>query len=266
MGLALDTVLASVTNQGATAGAVTFATGNSGTVRSFASPATAKLQNVFLKGAALSEVNISSPLIYNDVKAIDFKSSQGPASYTLPPDVGQMLQSQDTLSVKASSGTADSTAVAYQNYYTDLSGAAAKLYNWGDISGVIEHLHTVEIDVTASATIGAWNDTVITTTQDDLKANRWHAVLGFIVDVACLCVAFSGTDTSSLRVSGPGTIRTDDTSDWFIRQSAHHGTPQIPIFNSANKDTTYVSVADNAASTAVKVQLVTALLSSSFTG
>lgn len=266
MGLALDTVLSHVTNQGATAGAVTFATGDSGTVRSFTSPATAKLQNVFLKGAGTAEVNISSPLIYNDVKAIDFKSAQNPATYTLPPDLGQALQSQDTLIVKASSGTADSTVVAYQNYYSDLGGAAAKLYNWGDLSGVIEHLHTVEIDVTASASIGQWNDTVITTTQDDLKANRWHAVLGFIVDVACLCVAFSGTDTSSLRVSGPGSTLTENTSDWFIRQAAHHGTPQIPVFNSANKNTTFVSVADDAASTAVKVQLVCALLSTAFTG
>lgn len=265
MGLALDTVLAKVTNSTALTGA-TVAPGNSFTVRSFDKPATAKLETVLTKGAAAHAVRIASPLLYNDTEAIQFTTAQAPASFNFPPDVGQPLNSQDTLAVQAASGSADSTALAYSVYYSDVTGAQANLKQWGDISGVIESMHTVEVDVTASGTIGQWNDTVITTTQNDLKANRWHALLGYVVDVACLCVAFSGTDTSSMRVSGPGSVLTDDTSDWFIRQSTHHGTPHIPVFNAANKDTTFVSVADNAASTAVKVQLILALLSNAYTG
>lgn len=265
MGLALDTVLAKVTNQVALAGA-TVAPGNSFAVRAFDKPATAKLETVFTKAAAAHSVRIASPLLYNDTEAIQFTTAEAPAAYNLPPDIGQPLNSTDALNVQASSGSADSTAVAYSIYYSDVTGAQANLKSWGDVAPVIEALHTVEVDVTANATIGQWNDTVITTTQNDLKANRWHALLGYVVDVACLCVAFSGTDTSSLRASGPGSTRTEDTSDWFIRQSSHHGTPHIPVFNSANKDTTFVSVADNAASTAVKVQLILGLLSDAYTG
>lgn len=265
MGLALDTVLASVTNDTALTDA-TVAPGNSFTVRSFASTATAKMEGVFLKAAAAHSVQIKSPLLHDDVRGIEFTSAQSPMTYAFPAEIGQPLESQDTLSVLLSSGSADSTACAYTTYYTDLTGASSNLKNWSDLSASIEQIKPLEIDVTASGTIGTWNDTVITTTENLLKANRWYAVLGFVVDVNCLCVAFSGTDTSNLRVSGPGTVRTDDTSDYFIRQSRLHGTPHIPVFNSANKDTTYVSVADNAASTAVKVQLVLALLSSSYQG
>lgn len=265
MGIILDTVLAQVTNSAAVANA-TIAPGNSAMVRAFDQPATAKLESVFLKGTAVRTARIASPLMHDPVRGITFLSAQAPAAYAMPPDIGQPLQSGDTLTVQATSGAADSTALAYTVYYSDLGSAGANLKNWGDISGVIEQIKPIEVDVTASATIGAWNDTVITTTENLLKANRWYAVLGFVVDVACLLVAFSGTDTSNFRASGPGSLLTDVTSDWFIRQAAHHGTPHIPVFNSANSGTTFVSVADNAASTAVKVQLVCALLSPTYAG
>lgn len=266
MGLAMDTILAKVTNTSGAISTATVAPTNSATVRSFAAPATCKLENIIMKGAAAATVRVRSPLMHDDVRGLQVTSAQAPLTYELPPDVGQPLNSQDTLDLAASSGATDSTAFAITTYYSDLTGASANLKSLGDIGGVIEQMKLLEVDVTASATVGQWNDTVITTTEQLLKANRWYAVLGYIVDVACLAVAISGTDTSNLRVAGPGTVLADVSGDYFVEASNRHGTPHIPVFNSANQGTTFVSVADNAASTAVKVQLVLALLSTAYTG
>lgn len=265
MGLALDTVLGEVTDSPSLA-EITVANGNSTTVRAFNSPGSARLESIFLKGTGSPKVQIKSPLLHDDVRGIEYASSRSPAAFLMPPSVGQLLRSQDTLTVSATSGASGSTALAYTTYYSDYAGVNANLHDWGDISGMIEDVKPVYVSLTASATIGQYNDRKITTSEDLLKANRWYALLGYVVDTACLAVSFSGPDTGNLRVSGPGQTDTSDQTQYFISQSNHHGTPHIPVFNSANKDTTYVSVADNVASTAVGVYLTLALLSPTFGG
>ena len=267
MGLALDTVLASASAT-TTFIPATVAAGDTFTVRSFASTATAKLEQIVMNGAVGSGVQIKSPLLHDNVRGITLIPGAEPSSYMLPSDVAQPLQSQDTLAVllAGASGTAAEVAAAYTVAYSDLSGAAANLASWGDISGNIEQVKPITVGVTANATPGQWNDTVITTTEDLMRANRWYAILGYVVSTACAVVALRGTDTSNLHIGGPGTVLGLDTSDYFVRATEHHGTPHIPVINSANKSTTFVSVADFAASTAVKVQLIAALLSSSYSG
>lgn len=268
MGIAIDTVLgsASAANTGFTA--VTVATGDTTTVRSISPTATATLEQVMMAGAVGCAGQIKSPLLHDDVRGLQFEPGENPAVFDLPAVIGQPLQSQDTLAVavEGASGTAAEVAIAYTIYYSDLSGASANLKMWGDISGFIEQVKPLEVAAAASATVGQWNDVAITTTEDLLKANRWYAILGYLVSAGCCCVAIKGTDTSNLRIGGPGTVRAEVTSNYFVNLSAKHGTPHIPVFNSANKDTTFVSTADYAASTANNVQLVCALLSPAYTG
>ena len=258
---AIDTVLGQVTNQVALT-PITVAPGNTLTVRSFQSPAQAYLEDVIIKGGQSVTARVVSPFFHDTTRGITVISAQAPTMRTLPRQAAQLLTSQDTLTVSLLSGAANSSVVALRNYYTDLGAPGARLHSWGDVSGLIGDIKPVEIDVTASATIGFWNDTAITTTENLLRANTDYAILGYTVDVACAVVALSGQDTGNLRISGPGSVLQDVTVEYFVQLSNETGRPHIPVINAANVNNTVVSVADNAASTAVKVQLIMAELSS----
>lgn len=259
MGLAIDTVLGHVTNSAALA-AVTLANGDSATVRSFAPPAVALLETIVRDGATSGQVQVKSPMFHDDVRGIQFETDEGPSLFLLPASIGQGLVSQDTLSISANSGAADSTVVGLCNYYSNLSGAAARLHSWGDISGMIKSIKPLEVAVTSSATIGEWTDTVVTTTENLLHANQDYAILGYVTDAALSLIGVRGQETGNLRVCGPGSDQTLDITEYFVYMSERHGTPHIPVFNSANKDSFYVSVANKAASADANVQLVLAEL------
>lgn len=260
----IDTVLAQVTNQVALANVVV-APGDSLTVRSFGPPAQAYLGDIIVKGGQSVTARLTSPYLHDTTRGITVITAQAPSLRTLPRQQSQPLSSQDNMVLQALSGGANSTAVALQTYYTDLGASDARLHSWGDIGGLINQVKPVEVDVAASAIIGQWNDVVITTTENLLKANTDYAILGYSVDVACLCVAIKGQDTGSLRISGPGSVLNFVTEEYFIEKSILSGDPWIPVINAANVNNTFVSVADNAAGTAVKVQLIMAELSHNLT-
>lgn len=251
----IDTVLTEVTNSAALT-AVTVANGDSLTVRSFAPPAQAFLDDIIIKGGQAVTARLASPYLHDTTRGISVTTAQAPSPRLLPRYAQQPLSSQDTMVLQANSGAANSSIVALINYYTDLGASDARLYMPGDVLGGIVEIKPLEVDVAASATIGAWNGALITATENLLKANTDYAVLGYIVDVACAVVAVSGQDTGSLKVGGPGSTLSYDTSEYFIQKSMDTGRPYIPVINAANANNTSVYVADNAASTAVKVQLI----------
>jgi len=256
----IDTVLAKVTNQTSLT-AVTVATGDSLTVRSFSPPAQAFLDDIVLKGGQSVTARLTSPYLHDTTRGITVTTAQAPSARTLQRYGSQPLSSQDLLSLSALSGGSNSTLVALLAYYTDLGASDARLYNWGDIAGLISEVKPVEVDVTTSATIGAWSDTLITTTENLLAANTDYAVLGYIVDVACGVVGIKGQDTGNLRICGPGSVLSFLTAEYFIQKGLDSGRPYIPVINAANVNNTYVSAADNTASLAVVVQMQLAKLS-----
>ncbi|HVD03181.1 MAG TPA: hypothetical protein VNF75_03475 [Candidatus Dormibacteraeota bacterium] len=262
MGLAIDTVLAEVTMAtAAVSAAMTPATGDSFTVRSFAATDRGILEQLITKAAHTMTLNVKSPMFHDNVEGIQVISAQAPGVHDLPQDVGQPLTPQDTLSV-IGFGTASDVLVALMvNYYTNLLGASARLHNWGDLAGNIKSMKVLEVACTSNATAGQWEDTVITTTENLLHANTDYAVLGYLTDVAVAAVGIKGQETGNLRICGPATVLTQDTTDYFIRQALRSGRPHIPVFNSANAGSVYASCCDSAASTAVKVQLMLAEMS-----
>lgn len=259
MGFAYEVRGGAVTNSAAGTG-VTFATGDSGAVRNFQPPASCKLEFACRKGATAGFMRIRSPLLHDNVQGLRWQTDANPRAFLLPREGGELLQPQDTLTVEANSGAADSTVVVFGLNYTDLPGAAARLHSWGDISGIIEHYKTVEVDLTAAAALGQWSSTAVNATQDLLEANSDYAVLGYTTDTAVAGIAVSAPDTANFRVGGPGTLDDFDHSDYFVRMSELHGTPHIPVINSANKGNWMVSHIDNVAGTTPKVTLVLALL------
>ena len=261
MGAAIDTVAGFVTNAAALTNA-TVAPGDTFTVRNFMSPATARLEAVILKGTVASTVRILSPLFHDPVRGLTFISAQAPTQITMPQDVGQPLQPNDALTMQLAGSGAASTVGVFQHYYTDLPGVSARLHAWGDIVGLVKNIKPLEVDCVSSATIGTWSDTLITATETLLHANTDYAVLGFNLDVACAAIALKGTETGNLRIGAPGTVLQDTSVDYFIGIDGERPGPHVPVINAANAGSTFVSVIDNAASTAVKVQLILAELTS----
>lgn len=260
MPLAIDTVLGAAHNPGATATALTMAAGDSLTVRNFEAPAYARLERIGRAGVATSTIQIKSPTLHDNVEGIQYVTPESPSEFLFPKGQAQSLKAQDNLTVTTTGGTAEYDLVALSIYYSDLPGIAARLRMPADVTPHIEQYKVVQVAMTTPATPGTWQDTVITTTEDLLIANRDYAVLGYITDVACALVGIKGTDTGNLRVCGPGTAASRDTSNFFLDWSEREGTPHVPIINSANKNALYASAADSGVSTAVKVQLILALL------
>lgn len=260
MGIALDTVLTSVANPGANYTATAAATGDSLTVRNFATTSSAMLESIIRQGAASGAVRVRSPLFADDTQGIRFYSAETPTVYLLPPQVGEPLRAGDELTVEVTGGTAETDLAVLVNYYADLPGAAPRLYDWSSINGNVAHIKPVVVAVTTNATIGQWEDTAITTTENLLHADTDYAVLGFVTDSALAVIGIKGSETNNFRICGPGTTATDDTSRWFIDQSNYHGTPHIPVFNSNNRDNVYVSTAADTASATANVTMVLAQL------
>lgn len=241
--------------------AMTPASGDSLTVRNFDLSNPAYLQSFDREDATKGVYRVRSPRLHDNVKGIHIATSENPTLLALPPYCNQTLYPQDTLIIETTGSASTYDVVVMGIYYTNLPGSSARLHQWGDISGIIANVVTVEVATTSASTPTAWTDTVITTTDNLLKANTDYAVLGYTVDTALAGVAIKGADTSNFRIGGPGKISTEFTMDYFVRQSNLSGRPCIPVFNAANAAATYVSTIDLGASTASNVTLMLAQLS-----
>jgi hypothetical protein len=262
MGKAIDSVLGVVTMATTAAqAALVPASGDSFTVRNFGQSDAGYLEGIITKAAHSMTLNVKSPLLHDDVEGIQYISAEAPSPRLFPDGISQQVHAQDALSVLGLGTASDVLVAVLQFYYSNLPGAAARLYNPGDVQALIKYIKVLEVAVTTPATAGSWEDTVITTTENLLKANTDYAVLGYISDVAVAAVGLKGIETGNLRIVGPGTTASFDTSEYFIRRSLSTGRPHIPVINAANANALYASACDSAASTAVKVQLILGMLS-----
>lgn len=252
MGLAIDTVLLDVHNAATTSIGLTNATtaqGDSLAVRSFKDAAYASLENVFLQGATPPRrVRLLSPRLHDNVTGISFDALENPTEFLLAAEISQMLYSADTLVAQMDAAASSDTVAGLSVYYSDLPGVAANLYTWDQIKARIIDIKPIEVAVTSSATIGAWSDTVITTTENQLKANYEYAVLGFQASALFLCQGIKGPATGNLRICIPGASPTLRLTDYFIFQSQQGNRPYIPVFAANDRAATFVSVAANTAS------------------
>lgn len=264
MGLAIDTVLGAGV-AGSTFGAVTVAQGDSLTVRQFPAGASATLDFIGTQGTAATPVRITSPMLHDQVRGITFTPNGNPAGYVLPRDTGQPPVAGDTLAVGATVPASDTAAVALGIYYSNLPGANARLHSWGDISGIIRNIKPLEVDVPAAAAAGSWQQVGITTTENLLKAGTDYAVLGYVLSANATVVGVVGSDTSNLKVCGPGQASSIDLSAYFVEISERMGTPHIPVINADNANNTSVVIAQGVVGVANTVQLVLAELSQTVT-
>jgi hypothetical protein len=248
MGLAIDTVQAFATAGAASPfpTALAPAPGDSLTVRNFATTDTAKIVALLYSAGGGQKVRISSPMLHDNVTGITFEPAEVPAAFLLGEEVGVKLTPGDTLTVNGGIAAAGTITAGLVNYYSNLPGASARLHMWADISGIIKSIKSVEVDLGAIA-VGAWTDTLITATENQLHAHTDYAVLGYTASAAVDILGVKGQATGNLRVCGPGPTSTLDLTDYFLKQSIQRNIPYIPVFNGDDKGAFYVSAANHVA-------------------
>jgi hypothetical protein len=257
MGLAIDTILASAVNPGAgPAVASVAASGDSLAVRNFAVTDQAFLELITRMGTTAGFAQVRSPLFHDNVRGIRVTPAESPSVFGLPGRISQPLQPQDNLIVELSGGAAETDVAALHAYYTNLPGAAARLHSWGEVQSHAVNIKPVSVAVTSSATIGAWSDTLITTSENLLKANTDYALVGYMSNTSLAVVGIKGSDTGNLRICGPGTTQEFPVTDYFGYMADRTGRPWIPVINAANVNNTFVSVAAATASVAAVVELI----------
>lgn len=248
MGVAIDTVLAFSTQGAASAfpTALAATVGDSLTVRAFDPPARAFLDNVIYSAGGAERVRIKSPMFHDNVTGITFEPAEIPSMHLFPREANLEVVSGDTLTVQGGIAAAGTIVAGLQFYYTNLNGQSARLFNWSDIKGNIKALKTVEVDLAAIA-VGAWTDTVVNATEDQLHAHSDYAIFGYTPNAAIDIIGVKGQETGNLRICGPGNTSTLDVTEYFVAMSEQDGTPHIPVFNADNKGGFYVSAANHAA-------------------
>lgn len=252
MPLAIDTVLVDVHNTSTNPATLTNATaanGDSLAIRSFKDSGKCTLENVYLQGSAgPRRFRLLSPRLHDNVTGISFQALENPTEFLISAELEQQMYSADQLVAQMDAAASSDTIAALSLYYTDAPGLAADLRTWDQVKNRIIDVKPVEVDCTASATIGQWSDTLINTTENQLKANYEYAVLGFTGSAAFCAIGIKGPATSNLRICIPGASPTLRLTDYFIFQSLQGNRPYIPVIQANDRAATYISVASATAS------------------
>lgn len=257
----LQLVAGTVNAGGAGFNTVVAAPGDTFTVASGVSEGAINLEQVWAAGAVTDMVRIYSPRMHDNNQGMRIQVGTQKYRPLLPWGVDQPLYPADTPTFQTDATGAGQTGLLAMYEYLDLPGANPRLASWSDISGRIEQISGVEVDAAASATVGTYGAGVaLNAANDNFKANRDYALLGYTVNVGCLGVGITGPDTSNYRIGGPGDPDPALTHETFVRTSVDTGRAFIPIIAANNRAATLLQIVDVAASTAVHVSLVLALL------
>jgi hypothetical protein len=249
MGLAIDTILAFSTQGGAGAFPIQLAAtpGDSLTLRSTNGTSAVDLEGVITGSNAGGQLfRIASPLLHDNVTGLTWAAPENPAPFLLPANIQVPLASQDTLAAYGSCGAATTITMGLVVRYADLRGTSSDLYSWGDIASDIKQIKSIQVALNAIA-VGAWTDTLITVTENQLHADSSYAVLGWEASPAVDIVGVKGVATGNLRMCGPGVATSLDISSYFIYQSEQGSMPYIPVFQANDRNSFYVSAANHAA-------------------
>jgi len=269
VGKAIDTIAVYSTQAGAAAFPTQLASlpaGDSLTIRSFPVTAKARIQSLIYSAGGSQKFRIQSPLMHDNVTGFTFAPAEVPALFQLPPDAPIGVSPVDTLSVYGAIAGAGTIVAGIVVDYDDLTGVSAHVYDYSDIRPHVKYYKSIEVDNLAIA-VGAWTDTPITNTENQLHANKWYAVLGYQAAAACDIIGVKGSATGNLRQCGPGGTQSLDLSSYFIYMSEQTGKPRIPVFNANDRAAFYVSQFNHAAVAAgnASVYLMVAELGDSFT-
>lgn len=220
--------------------------GDSLSVRNFPTGQYAQVEALLYAAGGNQRVRLVSPNLHDNQTGLTFEPLESPAQFLVPQNESINLQANDQLAMFGGIAAAGTITGALQVYYSQLPGIQARLHSWGDITGNIRYIKAVEVDMGAIA-VGAWTDTLITVTENQLHANKDYAVLGYQLATALTAFGVKGSATGNLRVCGPGASTTLDITEYYVVMSQMNNIPYIPVFNSDDRFAFYASALNNVA-------------------
>jgi hypothetical protein len=273
MGLALETIVGYNGNLtgSTTFDALTAATGDTFSVRSFVDGSNCYLEDVWATDDdSIFQLSIKSPRMHDQVKGILLAGTNLSVAVEqafvpqtlLPGHVIQRLYSTDVLSVTANGTAADVFNAAFNIRYENLGGINARLYRWEQINPLIVNMVGILTAPVPSGTAGNWGAAYVLNSGDNrLKANTDYAILGYTTTRTVTAISINGTDTGNLNIGGPGGPDSRETGDFFVTSSVKYQRPAIPVINSNNAGSTTVQIADILTSGTPNVTWIMAQLS-----
>ena len=234
--------------------------GDSLSVPNFALGKNAWLVQLWADVQAAGTLRVRSPKFHDNVNGIRIDTIASDPRPLLPWGAPQPLYPNDTLIVElAGSATAgDIEYVVLLEYFEDMPGVTARLFDWGTIRGRIEQLLTVENTIATGATAAYGGSEAINAEIDQFQQGVDYAILGYKVDTEAAAIGYRAVDFGNLRIGGPGEeTEADVLSNWFVRLSNEYGRPMIPVFNGSNKASVLVDAVqdENGADTTVTTYL-----------
>lgn len=255
----------SATAPGAAGAAATALAGDSLTIKNGVDGKAIKLLSLFPKYQTSGFVQVASPLMHDSTRGIRARANAAVVKNVLNSQFAQQMYAQDSLSatIAGSAVAGDVELAAMLLYYEDLPGVNQRLITAEEMKARVKSITTVDASITTTAGPGYSGSEALNAESDLLHANQDYAVLGAIVQTACLCVTMKGPDTSNLRIAVPGDINDPQlTSKFFVTLSEKFGLPLIPVINSANRASTFLEAAQDENAAAVPVSWVLAELGS----
>lgn len=263
MGKAMQIIVGFVTAPSTTLTAVTLGSGDSLSVRNGIEGSDIRLLNLWIDSQTAGFLQVKSPLFHDNVNGIKAFSTASEV-YPLMEDAnGQICKPNDLLqmNISGSATSGDIETGVLLMYYDNLPGTDARLYSWQQVLPNIEAYMYVQNTLALGTAGGYSGSQVITTTDNQWKANRDYALVGYLASVECAAIGWIGPDTGNLRVGGPGNETNKNvTRNWFINLAMTSGKPCIPVINAANAPATTIDGAQDENGADVQVTSIFALL------
>ena len=267
---ALELISGYATHPGSTFTALTMSGSDSSTVRSFAMTDKAYLLCQWGYTQVIGNFRIRSPRLHDNVQGIRLRTTATNSDPQMwASDFMQPLYSQDNLIMEVAASGDSAGNLEYGAaliYYANLPGVNANLISVAQLSKLGYQMMGQDVPITTGAGGGYTGQVAINSSVDNFQANLWYALVGAVVDTKCAAVRVAGVDIGNLGVGIPGAVNNADlTSRWFVELTNQFGIPLIPCFNSANKQSIFVSVAQDQGAAAVNVTLQLVLLGPNIT-
>jgi len=182
--------------------------------------------------------------------------------HRLPEGVGAPLVEMETIaaSISGSATAGDIETGVLMIGYDELPGIAQRLITWPQLLSRRKKLVTVRATITAG-TAGGWSGSeTIAADSDLLHGNTDYALMGMVVGAEVAAVRVLGPDTGNIGVGMPGRLESEISADYFCRLARAWNAALIPVLNSNNRNSTFITVANDENALSPTVSLLLAQL------
>ena len=207
------------------------------------------LVDCFADFSTSSNAIIRSPRMHDNVNCIYLDLTSTDKLLNFQSGMLQPMIQQDNISyiggIGGDAAKLDNLFTSF--YYDNLTGAPGDFVTWDAVKSRIKNLISVPIVLTPSLT-GDWGtELAINSSSDLFKANTDYAILGALSGGFSSVISVMGPCTGNVRYGIPSICEHGgNDSRYCVDLSIKSGLATIPIMSSADKNNTFISVADPA--------------------